>query len=379
MLPYFEYEFSDETMSAISSGGTTGSLAISSGGVNFTWSFSDPQAQAEIGSFPDGTPSVPTFVPTTVIDGTLTAFNGTTATAPSAVFRLDLADPGQSFQGVLGSPIDMDIYSANGVWTVVFHTTGGGMSTSVIGRSTISSTTPGGSITYCPSTSIELILTGTYSHITFTSSFQNAFLAIDDIEAIITCFCAGTLIGTPQGDVPVETLSPGDQVLTASGGVSTVRWLGQQTIDTRTGHPDRINPICISAGALGDNLPTRDLYLSANHAVFLDGYLIDAGALVNGTSIRQVAEVERETLIYYHIETDAHELLMSEGVASESYLEMKSDTVFDNADERQGAPVTQEMPLLRVSTARMLPASVKERIAARAETVVSAGSTPLAS
>jgi hypothetical protein len=51
--------------------------------------------------------------------------------------------------------------------------------------------------------------------------------------------------------------------------------------------PKEILPICIWAGALADNIPRRDLWVSPHHAMFctdenLGGVLIEAKNLVNG-------------------------------------------------------------------------------------------------
>jgi hypothetical protein len=51
------------------------------------------------------------------------------------------------------------------------------------------------------------------------------------------CFLAGTLIATPTGAVPVETLAIGDPILTADGRTVPVKWLGRQTLSTRFGLP----------------------------------------------------------------------------------------------------------------------------------------------
>ena len=44
------------------------------------------------------------------------------------------------------------------------------------------------------------------------------------------CFMEGTLIRTPSGDVPVETLKAGDLVVLADNAVAPVRWLGRSTV-----------------------------------------------------------------------------------------------------------------------------------------------------
>ena len=75
------------------------------------------------------------------------------------------------------------------------------------------------------------------------------------------CFMAGTLIRTPHGEVPVEALKRGDLVVTADGRTVPVIWLGKQTISTRFADPVRVLPIRVRAGALDENVPSRDLLL----------------------------------------------------------------------------------------------------------------------
>jgi hypothetical protein len=77
-----------------------------------------------------------------------------------------------------------------------------------------------------------------------------------------------------------------------------------------------------------DCVPHHDLYLSPDHAVFVDGVLIPVRHLINGVSIaqEQVAEVE-----YWHVELDRHDILLAEGLAAESYLDTGNRTAFENA------------------------------------------------
>ncbi len=82
------------------------------------------------------------------------------------------------------------------------------------------------------------------------------------------------------------------------------------------------------AGAFGDNLPERDLRLSPLHAVYVNGSLFEAISLVNGTTIYHEQNTRHVT--YHHIELDAHDVLLAEGLPAESYLDTGSKTVFDS-------------------------------------------------
>ncbi|MBH0238871.1 Hint domain-containing protein, partial [Methylobrevis albus] len=128
----------------------------------------------------------------------------------------------------------------------------------------------------------ELMANGGPDSIIFNVSGQD-FLDEEDIDTVtvnITCFVGGTLIATPAGEVPVESLAIGDLVLTADGRAVPVKWIGRQTIANHVFLSDRMRPVCIAAGALGSGVPHTDLYLSADHGMIVDGLVVNAGALV---------------------------------------------------------------------------------------------------
>jgi hypothetical protein len=174
------------------------------------------------------------------------------------------------------------------------------------------------------------------------------------------CFCPGTLIATPRGGVAVEALQAGDMVLTAEGPMP-VRWLGVSHVSPRFADPMRVSPIRIAKGALGNGLPARDLRLSADHAVFIGGVLVQAGALVNGTTIVRET-VSADTLTYYHVELPRHALLYAEGLESESYVDNVSSWCFANASTRPASGPVAEMPYPRVKAARQLPRNLRNAL-----------------
>ena len=83
----------------------------------------------------------------------------------------------------------------------------------------------------------------------------------------------------------------------------------------------------ISAGAFGDGRPLRDLWLSPDHAVFVDDVLIPVRHLINGTSVVQVPMNE---VTYYHVELPRHDVVLAEGLPAESYLDTGDRCNFDN-------------------------------------------------
>ncbi len=191
----------------------------------------------------------------------------------------------------------------------------------------------------------------------------------DSVEiTMVACFAAGTQILTPRGGIAVDTLRIGDLVTTASGDQRPVRWVGRQTVSTRFGDPLRVLPIRIRAGAIADGLPARDLLLSPDHAVLLDGFLAQAGALVNGSSIIRERNVS-ETFTYYHIEIDEHGLILAEGLPAETFVDNICRQSFDNWAEYEalGLPETiPEMSYRRAKSHRQVPPHQHARLAARA-------------
>jgi len=195
------------------------------------------------------------------------------------------------------------------------------------------------------------------------------------------CFVAGTRILTPDGDVPVETLKIGDLVLTAAGQAVAVKWIGWQTIQPdQIIHPLRGYPILIKAGALGHQVPQRDLFVSPDHAILVEGLLINAGALINGHSIVQTTPTEPFT--YYHIELEQHSLLVAEGTGAESYLPQKENrSWYDNGAEyaqlypNDGILTYWPMAYPRVSSKRQLPRFIAQKLMnlAQAETLQQVG------
>lgn len=201
--------------------------------------------------------------------------------------------------------------------------------------------------------------------ITTTGEFQLDSLAA---QVNVNCFLEGTRIATVTGEVPIETLQPGDFVKRADGGESRITWVARQTVHPAFQSEFEINPVCITANALDDGAPSRDLYLTPDHAVALDGLLINAGALINGQTIFQVARMPSTAFTYFHIETEAHDLILAENLRSETYVDYAGRGGFDNACEHPAPDrIIAEMPLPRVTSARLLPAKLKARLDARAQ------------
>lgn len=147
-------------------------------------------------------------------------------------------------------------------------------------------------------------------------------------DVAFPCFAAGTLILTPGGPRPVETLRAGDLVLTADRGPRPVRWAGSCTLEGRAlARNPALRPVRIAAHALGPGLPARDLVVSQQHRVLVRSriaarlfgaaeILVAAKHLAGLEGISVIQDCDRVT--YVHVMFDAHEIVMAEGAATES-------------------------------------------------------------
>ncbi len=150
----------------------------------------------------------------------------------------------------------------------------------------------------------------------------------------VTCFAAGTRILTGKGERLIEAIQPGDSVAVLRNGekvLEPVAWVGFSRIDlARHAKPELAAPIRVRAGALAEQAPTRDLLLSPEHCLIIDGGCIPVKLLVNGASIAR--EHSAKPFTYYHLELARHGIIFAEGAASESYLDTGNRATFDNAD-----------------------------------------------
>jgi hypothetical protein len=146
------------------------------------------------------------------------------------------------------------------------------------------------------------------------------------------CFGRGTLILTSHGEVPVEDLAIGELVVTTNG-VLPIKWVGRQTIRRDVSacwHPS-VLPIRVSRFAIDDQTPHRDLYLSQGHCLLIGGVLIPVKHLVNESSIAFDDGVKAsETIEYFSVELDTHEVIFAEGLAAETFRYWGGQIAWDN-------------------------------------------------
>ncbi|MDF1726747.1 MAG: Hint domain-containing protein [Sulfitobacter sp.] len=165
------------------------------------------------------------------------------------------------------------------------------------------------------------------------------------IESII-CFTGGTCIDTPYGARPVETLAPGDLVLTRDSGPQPLRWIGQRTV---CGLGD-FAPVEFLRGAIGNDRPLR---VSPQHRMLIKDYratmffgeeevIVAADFLLDESTVQRR---EMASVTYYHLLFDRHELVRASGLWSESY--QPGSYSLPGLDPRTRDSLFQIMPDLR--------------------------------
>ncbi|MGH7210432.1 MAG: Hint domain-containing protein, partial [Acetobacteraceae bacterium] len=246
-----------------------------------------------------------------LVAGTM-GLNGTVAPGLQLGF-----DPGTL---ILGSPLTMQATIENftdgdsirfaGTYASLTNTFSGGVLTA------FGDGTPIASLTFA----------GAYTPADFSLSQSGGFVTVN---TDVPCFGAGTRILTTRGEIAVEALRVGDLAITRDGTERSIIWVGHRHIDvTRHPRPDNALPYRIRRDAFADGKPARDVLLSPDHAVFIDGSLIPVKCLDNG---RTIAQARVEAIDYYHVELAGHDILLAEGLPVESYLDTGNRAMFANA------------------------------------------------
>lgn len=178
----------------------------------------------------------------------------------------------------------------------------------------------------------QVITSTDHFKLTMTVSDGTTSAATNTIFYNVACYLRGTGVTTEHGEVAVEDLRIGDKLRTLDGSLKPIKFIGTQMFEPEfiAATPSQ-RPVLIRQGAMGANLPARDLYLSPMHSVYVDEVMVPAVALENGVSILR-ADVPGN-VEYFHLELDTHEVILAEGLPAESFIDDESRAVFDNAYE----------------------------------------------
>jgi hypothetical protein len=175
-----------------------------------------------------------------------------------------------------------------------------------------------------PVSRIEVIFEGGLS-----SGANTGVIGFGDISGDILCLCAGTMIETSNGPTAVEDLSVGDIVITRGNGPQRLRWIGSKTVDfTAEGvAAEKLRPVRISAGALGQGLPAKDLLVSRQHRMLVSSKVSERmfgspDVLVSAIKLAALPGIyvdeEITEVAYFHLLFDQHEVIFADGAPSES-------------------------------------------------------------
>jgi hypothetical protein len=137
----------------------------------------------------------------------------------------------------------------------------------------------------------------------------------------IPCYLRGTHILTPEGERLIEELKIGDPVVTLSGESKPIKWIGRERFKRESSErwPDDFIPVRIRRFALDERSPHRDLYVSRNHSIYIDGVLVPAKYLINSRSITRSAPEGVDTMEFLHVELFAHDVVYAEGATAETF------------------------------------------------------------
>jgi autotransporter passenger strand-loop-strand repeat protein len=172
-------------------------------------------------------------------------------------------------------------------------------------------------------------LAGTYAREHFQLAQDGGSGTLITAEPDARCFRGDTRILTERGEVAVEALRVGDRVPTVLGGtMAPIIWIGRREIDcTQHPHPRKVWPIRVAAGAFGPGQPHTDLFLSPDHSVYISDVLIPIRHLIDGATI---AQVPLDRVTYYHLELACHDVLLAQGLAAETFLDLRDGSNYAN-------------------------------------------------
>jgi Hint domain len=165
------------------------------------------------------------------------------------------------------------------------------------------------------------------------------------------CFLKGTKIQTAEGERKVEDLAIGDLLPTMFGGLRPVQWIGRypfkKSDPSKPWAKDAL-PVRIARSALAPDVPHADLYVTAFHSLWIDGALVPAKILINGTTITRY-ELDGDELEFFHVKLESHDVVYAEGAPAETLLKVEESAInFAEYFRLYGMPTREEIPCVPV-------------------------------
>jgi hypothetical protein len=141
----------------------------------------------------------------------------------------------------------------------------------------------------------------------------------------------------------IEDLSVGDLVVTKGGKARPIQFVSRyryKKADPALDWVADFRPVRVRRSAISDNVPSRDLYLTRGHALYIDGILIPVCNLINGSTIVDDSAEGLQELEYFHIKLESHDVIYAEGTPCETLLKV-SESARNFADyyRAHGFPV----------------------------------------
>ena len=136
------------------------------------------------------------------------------------------------------------------------------------------------------------------------------------------CFLRGTKIQTAEGERKIEDLEIGNLLPTMFGGLRPVKWIGRYSrkkSDPSKPWVEFALPVRIARSALAPNVPRADLVVTAHHCFLIDGALVRAEMLINGTTVTNF-EPDGDEMEFFHIKLQSHDVVYAEGAPVETLL-----------------------------------------------------------
>jgi hypothetical protein len=146
--------------------------------------------------------------------------------------------------------------------------------------------------------------------------------------SVVPCFVAGTAIETERGAVAVEKLCVGDLVMTGDGQFKPIVWIGSRKLSAeQLKIATHLCPIRIRQDAFGTGRPSKDLFVSPQHRIVIEGWgaeilfgtpkvLAHACHLIDDEKVTRF--LPESEVCYVHFVLQDHDIVYSNGILTET-------------------------------------------------------------